>query len=374
MAVAGFVEHAGTSQVSGWAYDSSSPAARLEVTVRIGDAFYASGYADIARNDLLAAGIGDGRHGFVIDVSEARFSRDQLEALEIHAISGVEVVKIERVHSTLAPLTDLMSEASMPLCDPNQSPIFVLGPARSATSAVTLALLESGSCLGMGEGHLLPLAHTLLSEIDRHYQRAGHAPSTMLSQVPSEAFQKFVRRAFVRLVADLFPTSRWVDKTPTVEMVRASVLMRELWPNARFIFMKRRVVENVLSRRRKFPQGTTESHFGDWAAVMTAWLAVRDALGGAALEVDHRQLVLDPKTAAASIAAFLHLPEVAGLRFAHYLGASRPQQTDEDFGAIYTIDHLELSEYETRRLRELCDGVMGALGYGYGAEYYRVDN
>ncbi len=370
MAVTGFVEFAGTNHVRGWAYDSNAPMSRLEVAVRIGDEFYASAIADISRSDLLAAGIGDGCHGFDIDVSEARFSAAELAALEIHAISGVDVVRIERVSAGREPLADLSSDPSMPLSDASQFPVFVLGPARSGTSAMTLALLESGSYLGMGEGHLMPLAHALLSAVDRHYQHAADESNTLRAQVAATAFQKLIRRAFVQLATELFPSTRWLDKTPTVEMVRASVLMRELWPNARFIFMKRRVIENLMSRKRKFPGNTTDSHFSDWAAVMSAWLAVRERLGAAAVEIDHRQLVLDPQGVAASVADFLELPQSAGARFVRYLSQARPEQTDENFGATYSLDELGLSDAERHRLIGVCDPVMQAFGYGYGTEYY----
>jgi len=369
MAVSGFVEHVGTDKVVGWAYDSSSPLARLEVTVRIGSKFYASGFANIARHDLLIASIGDGKHGFEIDVREAGFSTAQLAALEIHAISGVEVVEISRVHAS-ALVTDLKSDPLMPTSDASQFPVFILGPARSGTSAITLALLESGSYIGAGEGHLLPLAHKLLSVIDQHYHRVGNEGSTMLARVSSDAFQRLTRRAFVQLVSDLFPTPHWLDKTPTVEMVRAAVLMRELWPNARFIFMKRRVIENVLSRRRKCPDDTTESHYCDWAAVMSAWLAVRKELGNAALEIEHRQLVLNPRDVASSIVAFLEMPELAVEGLNGYLCSSRPEQTDASFGSTYSLERLDLDPHDTQRMIAVCDPVMTAFGYGYGENYY----
>src|SRR5581483_8649104 len=179
-------------------------------------------------------------------------SAEQIACHEIHAISGVEVMEIARVAAASA-IADLQSDPSMPTSDSNQFPVFVLGPARSGTSAITLALLQSGSYIGSGEGHLLPLSHQILSIIEQQYRLAGMQGSTALTRVSSDAFQKLIRRAFVKLAADLFPAPRWLDKTPTVEAVRASLLMRELWPNARFIFMKRRVIENVLSRQRKFP-------------------------------------------------------------------------------------------------------------------------
>jgi hypothetical protein len=149
--------------------------------------------------------------------------------------------------------------------------------------------------------------------------------------------------------------------------------MKEIWPNARFIFMKRRVIENVLSRQRKFPEDTTERHYSDWAAVMMAWLAVRDRLGDAVLEIEHRQLVLDPDAVASSIASFLQLPDAAAARFRRYVKNSRPEQTDENFGATYSFDRLGLNENDARRMTAVCDPIMNAFGYSYGESYYATE-
>ncbi len=374
MTVKGLVEFAGTSNVSGWAYDSESPSVRLEITVRVGDEFCASDFAQIERDDLRMAGIGDGKHGFSIDLREAKISAEDASLVEVHAISGAEVIKLPRTRTTPEGVVDLTSNPFEPTSDETQLPLFILGPARSGTSVITLALLESASYVGTGEGHLLPLAHALVSAVDRYYQRRAHDPNTMLGRVPIDAFQKLIRRSFVKLASDLFPTVRWLDKTPTVEMVRASVLMKEIWPNARFIFMKRRVIENVLSRLRRFPEDSIERHYSDWAAVMTAWLAVRDTLGDAGLEIEHRQLVLDPDAVGASIASFLQLPEAAAARFLHYLNKSHPEQTDENFGAIYSLDRLGLDESDARRMTAMCDPIMQALGYSYDGSYYATED
>jgi len=371
MAVTGFVEHADTTRVSGWAYDSGAPEARLEVTVRIGDQFYASGFADIARGDLLAAGIGDGKHGFVIDVSETHFSAEEAAALEVHAISGVEIVRIARVEAMREPIVDLKSDPQMPISDTNQFPVFILGPARFGANTITQALLESGSYLGTGDGQLLPLAHGLLSTIDSYYQRAGNTEDTALSRVSIDAFQKLVRRCFIQLAADLFPTTHWLDKTPTVEMARAAVLMSDLWPNSRFIFVKERVIEHVINRRREFPHDTTEGHYSDWAAVMTTWVAVRGQLGSGALEIDQRQLAVDPEGVASLLAEFLELPEAAADRFSRYICASQPeQQTDKAFAVAHSLEQLGLDEYHARCMTAACDRAMTAFGYGYGESYH----
>lgn len=371
MAITGFVEFASATAVRGWVYDSNTPSVPLEVIVRVGDALVASGRANIKRSDLVTAGIGDGSHGFNIDLTGALIAADAVSALEVHAVSGAETVKLRRTRDALNQIIDLASSAQKPLADQDQFPVFVLGPARSGTSAITLGLLNSRRYKGTGEGHLLPLAHALLGVVDDHYQRyRGDQSETLLGRVPDQAFQRLVRRSFVQLARDLFPTGYWLDKTPTVEMVRAAPLMRELWPNARFIFMKRRVIENVLSRRRKFPHGTTEMHYSDWAAVMTAWLDVRDKLAGGALELEHRELVRDPGAAVSVIVEFLKLPDEAAARFRQFVTSSHPEQTDPNFGATYSVDSLHLKSDEAPKMIATCDRLMAAYGYSYRECYY----
>jgi hypothetical protein len=134
--------------------------------------------------------------------------------------------------------------------------------------------------------------------------------------------------------------------------------------------MKRRVIENVLSRQRKFAEDTIDRHYSDWAAVMAAWLVAREKLTGAALEVEHRQLILDPETSASSIVDFLEMPDAAAESFRHYLVNSRPEQTDQSFGATYTFDDLSLNEHDARQMKAICDPLMTAYGYSYDASYF----
>lgn len=216
----------------------------------------------------------------------------------------------------------------------------------------------------------MPLLHPLLAVIDQHYRRVGGDPHTMLGRVSISAFQKLIRRSFIQLARDLFPRPRWLDKTPSVEMVRTAPLMRELWPNARFIFMKRRVIENVLSRQRKFPQDSIDRHYSDWVAVMQAWIGVRDSLGDSFLEVEHHHLVVNPDEAASTIADFLELSDEPRERFIRYVSDARPEQTDQNFGATYAMSDLKLTKDEVNQMRTACDEVMSALGYSYDKAYF----
>lgn len=85
----------------------------------------------------------------------------------------------------------------------------------------------------------MPLAKELLHTADTYYatHRDLTSNDTTLRAIHLSTFQRVVRRGFVQLTREAFPSGYWIDKTPTAEMIRAAPLMREIWPNARFIFM-----------------------------------------------------------------------------------------------------------------------------------------
>lgn len=367
----GFVESLAEHQARGWAYDDAAPGRQLRVTAHLDGVPVASAVADLPRPDLLQAGIGTGDHGFTLDfhppLPPAALARLQVRA-------GAGAVPLETLHGSGQSRADDASNPAVPFADVQARPVFILGPARSGTSALALALLKSGHYQGHGEGHLLPLAKQLLTTVDAYYDayQAGHEArgnsDTRLRATHGAAFQRMVRRGFVQLTQATYPSGRWIDKTPTAEMVRAAPLMQEMWPNARFIFLKRRVIENILSRRRKFPGDTLENHYLDWVDVLSAWLQVRGSLGATAMEVDQLDLAQDGGSVAAAIAQFLDLPEDAATQFRTALATDRPEQTGE-LGAVGTLDGLGLQPGDRRGLVAACGRVMAAYGYSYGAGY-----
>ncbi len=73
----------------GWAFNKAKPEERLKVVVYVDDKPVAEGVADKFREDLLKAGIGDGRYGFEIELPEDIFDE---ESHEIRVLAkGVEL-------------------------------------------------------------------------------------------------------------------------------------------------------------------------------------------------------------------------------------------------------------------------------------------
>jgi hypothetical protein len=260
--------------------------------------------ADQFRADLASARIGNGDHGFVLRSAEIL---PPVEAAAIravaHSASGVhaELGFLSRPDAADASEVAIKQRA-MPFRghseDEAQRPVFVLGAARSGTSAIAQALVATTRYVGHEEGHLLDLTSAMVQLVAHHYQDRAEEwrdrQNTMIAAVSAEFFEAGIRHIFVELARTLFPAGWWLDKTPRPAMIIAAPILRRIWPEARFIFMKRRGIENIISRMTKFPALSFEDHCRDWRAAMESWVAIRDALAGAAIEIDQLAMATRP--------------------------------------------------------------------------------
>jgi hypothetical protein len=62
----GYLDAANCNGITGWAWDRLRPDARIDVEIRDGETLLAKVPADVYRNDLEKAGIGDGKHSFYV--------------------------------------------------------------------------------------------------------------------------------------------------------------------------------------------------------------------------------------------------------------------------------------------------------------------
>src|SRR5688572_12819149 len=118
------------------------------------------------------------------------------------------------------------------------------------------ALRDGAQIRGFNEGVLAHLLPTLMSDVQQHYLRHNEKPSTMLGSVPEEFLTTGIKNLFGRAFIETMGTGRWLDKTPGgAKIVETCPSLLEIFPNATFIFCKRRGIENVLSRQNKFKGG-----------------------------------------------------------------------------------------------------------------------
>jgi hypothetical protein len=384
--IVGGVEYLQTGEIVGWALDRQFGDDQLMIEAFLGDRLIGMATADLPRTDHRPETDG---HGFRINLRQP-LTTEAIPGLAVYAtaLSG------ERALLAISPPApdqtnpesggERSAAGSLSTgIDEIQSPVFILGAPRSGTTAVTQALLSLRRYDGVEEDHVLELVPQLIDMINAHYaaldeERAGYPTpeetsefGTLDRRIPAAFINASVRSIFIGAIQNTFRSDHWVVKTPTAAMIRAAPLLREIWPRSRFIFMKRRGIENVVSRTKKFHKSRFRDQCTAWTDAMWAWTTVRAQLAGAAIEVDQLLMAREPRRAAAAIGAFLALSDSETAYLEQAFSRTRPEQTSETFGSIYDPEELSWSSEETTMFERACGSMMEEFGYDFGRSYYR---
>ena len=255
-------------------------------------------------------------------------------------------------------------------------PIFVIGPARSGTSAISLGLTRGAGLPGYNEGHVFPLLDQLCQTIDDYYasfdEEALKRAVILIGSLDPVALKDHVASWFVRLIKEQLGAEVWVDKTPDERMLRAVPRIAELYPQARFIFAKRRGIENVMSRLRKFPERSFEQHCMLWAASMEQWRLARAQVSkDYYIEIDQHDVALYPEDTARRLGAFLGLGSDQIDKISRFWLTQRPEQTKtpQDYRYI-GLDEAGWTEEEKALFVRVCGPAMEQYGYVLGGCHF----
>ena len=259
-------------------------------------------------------------------------------------------------------------------------PIFIVGSVRSGTSAMMNALREGAGIKGFNEGNFAHLLPALIEAVESHFERfrsPGDARTrpTMVANLPARVVINGIKNVFGAAFIRTFGEGRWLDKTPGGKpMVNACPVLREMFPHARFIFCKRRGVENILSRQRKFPDAAFVNHCRSWAETMTEWHAVRGSLGTSYMEVDQRDMAIDPAGVASKLGSFLDLSEAESDAVRASLSAVRLEQTRPAQDSSYIdVEETGWTPEEKSIFVDTCGDAMRAYDYPLGASGHAAD-
>jgi len=251
-------------------------------------------------------------------------------------------------------------------------PVFVVGSARSGTTAMASALLGIGYH-GFREGNFLPLIASINQEVDRHFatfSKGGH--KTLVSLVDQAALKSSIAAVLAFCEAQLNPMAPWLDKSGNHTMIEAIPYLLETWPEAVFIFSKRRGIENIISRLKKFPTHNFEYHCKDWARIMKAWRDARTKLDRRIyLEIDQQMLITAPTSASDRLAKFLNLSDTQRDDLGAIFTKARPQETsDGSASRVYALDTL-WTETQRGIFQDICGPEMEAFGYSNDESYWQ---
>jgi hypothetical protein len=221
---------------------------------------------------------------------------------------------------------------------------------------------------------MLDVACRLVNAVNAHFERKDswipievsatfHLGRTPHARVQDETIE------LLRRLAAAYTTPFWCDKTPTPQMIASVPIVAKAWPKSRFIFMKRRGLENVRSRLRKFSQSTFFGHCWQWALIMSEWRSVRETVPDRFIEIDQRSLLLDAGSTAARVGRLLDLDAAEIQAFRAVLGRVRPEATGPPEAIVSDLSELGWSSEQIEIFQRVCGTEMDAYGYTYDAQY-----
>lgn len=249
-------------------------------------------------------------------------------------------------------------------------PIFVIGAPRSGTSAIVAALRVGAEIPGYNEGHVLPLLNQLHQTVDAYFGTLDQKilevkDRQLIGWLDPDELKEHITAKFLQIIEERLGTGVWVDKTPGALMIEAVPRLAAIFPRARFIFARRRGIENVLSRTVKFPRNPFEAQCTFWAQCMETWLQVRQELAeDRYIEIDLHDLALHADDTADRVGRFLDLTDqqVEGIKT--MWRTERPEQSRaaQDYRSI-GLDETGWTDRQKEVFVRVCGAAMAQFGY-----------
>lgn len=232
--------------------------------------------------------------------------------------------------------------------------IFLLGSPRSGTSKLGQSIVDAARIAWTGEGHVAPI----FMEAARLLAGDAQSPNGLVRFLAEQSMSGVAIAAMKTAYFMLHGSASFLDKTPAEPMVAAAPFLAGVFPDAKFIYLQRNGVSNLLSRMEKFG-GDFTGHCLGWAGTVRRWREIRDLLPRY-LELRQEDMLEEPAEVSRRVADFLGLPEIAGA-----LGQSLEHVDFERTGSGIGRTRLAETGWSDSRIaefRRICGPVMEECG------------
>lgn len=254
-------------------------------------------------------------------------------------------------------------------------PVFIVGSSRTGTSVVVNALLDGAEIPGHREGHYIPIVHFLAKAAQEyHQQQTGRdkAKYSFITKIPLKTvIQDVLDMVKGRYEKEFAGKEVWFDKSPDGPTLRALPYILTMWPNARFIFTKRRSIENIVSRLKKFLHLSFRDNCERWALSMRLWKEHRPTMSNDSwIEIDQRDIAIAPAEVAKKIGTLLELDEPKIKKIENIFSTQRPEFSGSDEAKPLSLETVGWSAQQKEVFKEVCGAINREWGYSEDERYY----
>jgi hypothetical protein len=255
------------------------------------------------------------------------------------------------------------------------TPIFILGNPRSGSSAVSACLREVLNIQGYSEGHFLKYIRkyeNITNEIFNNLSIHEKNKNVAIGNIDKNIFLNNILLAFKKTYESLFDGSKkyWMDKTLDSNLSHIKHLLY-LWPNSKFIMLKRRSLENIKSRTIKFSHVSFEQHCIEWNNLMKSWYYLdKKILNNNYIEIEHYDMLFNLDKVAEDLVRLL--PEYRDKKqdIIDFFNTEYPQSTTGKKPEILDIATIDWTEEQKKAHYDICSQSLNLYNYSLGLDYF----
>jgi hypothetical protein len=244
--------------------------------------------------------------------------------------------------------------------------VFILGSPRSGTSITYHAMREVFALPGRGESHVIPVFQRILHLFYNYALEFSAMDGVLARNLDTASFKRFLAGYVREFYGQQYEGGCWVDKTPGAEAILGAELVAQVFPNAKFLLLRRNGIEIVQSAQKKFDMSFSDACRG-WATCMEAAESLR-ARRLDLLELDQFELTNTPEESAARIAAFLACPDKEAELAAFFRDQRVDKTSDHDWTRRVTLDDVDWNKAQKVEFLDLCGEAMLRAGYPLSRE------
>ena len=244
----------------------------------------------------------------------------------------------------------------------NVPKLFILGAARSGTSAMFATLTEAIGIQGFGESHVIPAFQRIIHQLRLYADLfATQDEDIMIRRMDHRHLEQTLKQYARDFYWTTFAGQGFVDKTPTGEAVWGAPLIEEIFPDAQLILMHRSGIEVVKSFRLKFTSDFTEACQA-WTEAMSGILSARQQCHHV-MEIDQFDMANRPFATGHALANWLGCPDIAE-KIARTLASTRVEKSSShNWSQRLTLSGVDWTIEEKNIFIHICGDMMEAFGY-----------
>lgn len=254
----------------------------------------------------------------------------------------------------------------------------VLGSPRSGTTTVGQMVQIGFAVESHGESHVSQGFELLCNQAEQYFteSKAAKTKGTLCNEVPSLFLKSQLILAMRNLYQRLYRGADIVDKTPGNQMLQSLPLFFLAFPQTKVIYCKRRGIENIESRLRKFPNVTFKGHCEQWSRNLKLWNKVKKEISKKLksenwfFELEQHELANNGEVYSKKMVKFLEVPDTRLPSIINYQSQNVLQKTAIDHQSTKSLEDTGWSADQKQLFKDICGNVMKSNNYSYEEKYY----